>query len=441
MSFPAYPKYKDSGVPWLGNVPTGWTVGRIKDLFEIRKRIAGELGHDVLSITQTGLRVKDVEGNEGQQAMDYSKYQKVLPGEFAMNHMDLLTGWIDIATQAGVTSPDYRVFGARNPEAVDADYFLRVFQMAYSARQFYPFGQGSSQLGRWRLPKDEFYAFPAPIPSLDEQKQIRLFLDRETGKIDALVAAQERLIALLKEKRQAVISHAVTKGLDPDALMKDSGIEWLGEIPAHWDVWKLKGLTSRIGDGLHGTPEYDDDGPCYFINGTNLEDGSIRITEATRSVSSSTAEAHRTALDHSTVLISINGTIGNLALYRGETVILGKSAAYINCCEEIDREFLFYVLQSDSAKHSFRNTIANTTIHNLSLDAIRSLRIGLPVMSEQKQIAESMLDISTQIGDSIDEASKAIDLLKERRAALISAAVTGKINVRGLVEQHEMEAA
>ena len=190
MSFPAYPDYKDSDVPWLGLVPKHWTIGRIKDLFEIRKRIAGELGHDVLSITQSGLRVKDVESNHGQQAMDYSKYQFVHPGDFAMNHMDLLTGWIDIASQSGVTSPDYRVFAPRDPSASNDRFYLSVFQMAYTARQFYPFGQGSSQLGRWRLPTDGFNNFPIPVPPREEQEEIRAFLDRETAKIDALVSEQ-----------------------------------------------------------------------------------------------------------------------------------------------------------------------------------------------------------------------------------------------------------
>jgi hypothetical protein len=115
MSFPRYPKYKDSGVEWLGQVPEHWEVQRVRWLCEIKKRIAGELGYEVLSITQQGVKVKDLESNEGQLSMDYSKYQLVEVGDFAMNHMDLLTGYVDISNVRGVTSPDYRVFSIRDP--------------------------------------------------------------------------------------------------------------------------------------------------------------------------------------------------------------------------------------------------------------------------------------------------------------------------------------
>src|SRR5690606_15334759 len=139
-------------------------------------------------------------------------------GDFAMNHMDLLTGYVDVSKTIGVTSPDYRVFRLRNAAACSR-YFLYLFQNAYKRKIFFPFGQGSSLLGRWRLPTDEFNAFNIPLPPSAEQTRIAAFLDRETAKIDALVAEQRNLIALLKEKRQALISHAITKGLDPDVPM------------------------------------------------------------------------------------------------------------------------------------------------------------------------------------------------------------------------------
>ena len=228
MSFPRYPKYKASGVEWLGEVPEHWEVRRVRWLCEIRKRIAGVLGHDVLSITQQGVKVKDTESNDGQLSMDYSKYQLVDIGDFAMNHMDLLTGYVDISPVNGVTSPDYRVFTIRNRTRCNDHYLLYLFQMGYRNKIFYAYGQGSSQLGRWRLPTEQFKDLSFPLPLIEEQITIAAFLDHETAKIDELVSEQERLIDLLKEKRQAVISHAVTKGLNPDAPMKDSGIEWLG---------------------------------------------------------------------------------------------------------------------------------------------------------------------------------------------------------------------
>ena len=183
MSFSKYPKYKDSGVEWLGDVPEHWKVRKVRWLCTIKKRIAGELGHDVLSITQQGIKVKNLEGNDGQLSMDYSKYQFVEIGDFAMNHMDLLTGYLDIASARGVTSPDYRVFSIRDTDACHDEYILSVFQMGYRNKIFYAYGQGSSQLGRWRLPTEQFNELPFPLPPQDEQRKIASFINRETAKM------------------------------------------------------------------------------------------------------------------------------------------------------------------------------------------------------------------------------------------------------------------
>ena len=147
MSLPRYPRYKDSGVEWLGEVPSDWDVRRIRFLFQIKKRIAGAEGYDVLSITQQGIKIKDLESNDGQLSMDYSKYQFVEVGDFAMNHMDLLTGYVDVSKFNGVTSPDYRVFSLRDQNVCNDRYFLYIFQNGYKQRIFYPFGQGPLNSG------------------------------------------------------------------------------------------------------------------------------------------------------------------------------------------------------------------------------------------------------------------------------------------------------
>src|SRR6266446_4036184 len=141
MSFPRYKHYKDSGVQWLGQVPTTWGIRRIRHLFEIRKRIAGGEGYDVLAITQQGIKLKDTASGDGQLSADYSKYQFVQVGDFAMNHMDLLTGYVDISPIFGVTSPDYRVFAVRNREVCFDRYYLYLFQAGYRNKIFYAFGQ------------------------------------------------------------------------------------------------------------------------------------------------------------------------------------------------------------------------------------------------------------------------------------------------------------
>lgn len=200
---------KDSGVEWLGWIPAHWSKSPIKRMFYISKTIAGKTGFDVLSITQRGLKVKDITSGEGQLAADYSNYQIVEPGDFAMNHMDLLTGWIDVSDRSGVTSPDYRVFKARR-EDIDKRYYLRVFQYYYFGRIFYGFCKGISSKGRWRLPADAFRNMQAPVPPLDEQRRIADYLDERCAQIDRAISAKKSIIADLKAYKQSLIYEVVT---------------------------------------------------------------------------------------------------------------------------------------------------------------------------------------------------------------------------------------
>ncbi len=427
---------------WLGRVPSNWELKRIRHLFEIRKRISGSVGYEVLSITQKGIKPKDTESGDGQLSADYSKYQFVEVGDFAMNHMDLLTGYVDISPFHGVTSPDYRVFAIRDRTVCFDKYYLYLFQAGYRNKIFFAYGQGSSQLGRWRFPTDEFNSFEFPVPSLDEQRTIAAFLDRETAKIDVLVAEQQRLTELLQEKRQAVISHAVIRGLHTTDTFKPSGVKCMGDVPSSWSVTKLLRVTKGIGDGLHGTPDYVEGSQFYFVNGNNLTNGFISITDTTRCISEDEYTRHLVLMDQSTLLMSINGTIGNVALYRGEQVMLGKSAAYINCSDELSRLFLFFLMQSSFARSYFNREVTGTTIYNLSLESIRSMPVALPPPSEQKAIVKFLGQQTSAIDALSAEVQAAIDRLQERRTALIYAAVTGKIDVRGLVAtQPEKEAA
>ncbi len=204
---------KNSGVEWLGEVPEHWDLKRFKHLFKVRKRIAGKTGYDILSITQKGIKIKDITSGEGQLSMDYSKYQLVYKSDFAMNHMDLLTGFVDISSHDGVTSPDYRVFTLEHKSSV-AEYYLRLLQMGYLDKLFYPLGQGAAHIGRWRLPTEAFNEFIAPCPPYEEQKEISHFVNKTHSKIDALLEKAEEAITLMKERKTALISAAVTGKID-----------------------------------------------------------------------------------------------------------------------------------------------------------------------------------------------------------------------------------
>ncbi|OQQ10533.1 hypothetical protein BK411_01990 [Vibrio splendidus] len=204
---------KDSGVEWLGEVPEHWDLKRFKHLFKIRKRIAGQTGYDILSITQKGIKVKDITSGEGQLSMDYSKYQLVYQGDYAMNHMDLLTGFVDISSHNGVTSPDYRVFTLEHKLSAPS-YYLRLLQMGYLDKLFYPLGQGAAHIGRWRLPTEAFNEFIAPCPPYEEQKEISDYIDKNHRRIDSLLEKAQGAIILMKERKTALISAAVTGKID-----------------------------------------------------------------------------------------------------------------------------------------------------------------------------------------------------------------------------------
>ena len=201
---------KDSGSVWFEEIPCNWVMKRIKYLFHIKKDIVGKEGYTVLSITQRGIQPKDLSKNEGQIAANYSQYQLLAPGDFAMNHMDLLTGWVDISKYSGVTSPDYRVFVLDDTEKNDSSYYLYLMQMCYFNRIFYGLGQGVSGMGRWRLQADKFLNFPVVVPPVDEQKEIASYLNEKCSGIEVLIAKKQQYLTEIENYKKSLIYEYVT---------------------------------------------------------------------------------------------------------------------------------------------------------------------------------------------------------------------------------------
>ena len=201
---------KDSGSVWFEEIPCNWVMKRIKYLFHIKKDIAGKEGYTVLSITQRGIQPKDLSKNEGQIAANYSQYQLLAPGDFAMNHMDLLTGWVDISKYSGVTSPDYRVFVLDDAEKNDSSYYLYLMQMCYFNRIFYGLGQGVSGMGRWRLQADKFLNFPVVVPPVDEQKEIASYLNEKCRGIEVMIAKKQQYLTEIENYKKSLIYEYVT---------------------------------------------------------------------------------------------------------------------------------------------------------------------------------------------------------------------------------------
>lgn len=200
---------KDSGNQYWGRIPTNWHLSDIKYLFEIVKRIAGKEGYDILSVTQKGIKIKDISNNEGQVAESYANYQFVYPGDFVMNHMDLLTGWVDCSKLFGVTSPDYRVFRLRDKNN-SLNYYKYIMQTCYMNRIFYSLGQGVSNLGRWRLQTSSFNNFMVPVPPVEVQESIANYLDKKCTEINACIDDKQRQLEVLEEYKKSLIYEYVT---------------------------------------------------------------------------------------------------------------------------------------------------------------------------------------------------------------------------------------
>ena len=200
---------KDSGNQYWGSIPTNWHLSDIKYLFEIVKRNAGKEGYDILSVTQKGIKIKDISNNEGQVAESYANYQFVYPGDFVMNHMDLLTGWVDCSNLFGVTSPDYRVFRLRDKNN-SLSYYKYIMQTCYMNRIFYSLGQGVSNLGRWRLQTSSFNNFMVPVPPVEVQESIATYLDKKCTEINACIDDKQRQLEVLEEYKKSLICEYVT---------------------------------------------------------------------------------------------------------------------------------------------------------------------------------------------------------------------------------------
>jgi type I restriction enzyme, S subunit len=205
---------------------------------------------------------------------------------------------------------------------------------------------------------------------------------------------------------------------------KDSGIEWLGSIPTNWNLRRLQDLSHKIGDGLHGTPKYVDSSPYYFINGNNLSNGHIQITDSAKCISKDDYQQYKIKLDSNSILLSINGTIGNLAFYGGELIVLGKSAAYIRIKSNFNKIFIYYFLKSEVINTFFNTSFAGTTIKNLSLGTIRITIVPLPSLDEQKSIAHYLDTKTAQIDRKIDLLTQKATQYGNLKQSLINETVT-----------------
>ena len=433
MSFPRYPAYKDSGVEWLGEVPAAWALLPFWTLFRRTKRTGYE-GEQLLSVYRDhGVVPKSSrDDNNNKPSDDLSPYQLVEPGDLAINKMKAWQGSVAISEHRGIVSPAYFVYSATH--AHHSRFLHYLFRSPRYITGYLSLSKGI-RVNQWDLEPEDHSRMPVVIPSPAEQAAIANFLDHETAKIDALVAEQERLIELLKEKRQAVISHAVTKGLDPSVPMKDSGVEWLGEVPSHWHVGRVKQFFATTSGSTPQTDRQDIyyNGEIAWIRSLDLTDGEITEWE----IGITPAAIEDTAckvLPIGTVLVAMyggDGTIGKNGLLR-VTAATNQAICAILPSPQFDPAFVLAFMQHQRP-YWMVGAEGTRKDPNISQDRVRNAVVLCPPLAEQEAISEHLRKAVSAFSSLEKEADTAIRLLLERRTTLISAAVTGQIDVRDWV--------
>jgi len=429
MSFPKYPEYKDSGVEWLAEVPQNWDVKRLGYYFVERREKVSDVDYEPLSVTKMGI-VPQLE--TAAKTDDNDNRKKVCAGDFVINSRSDRKGSSGLSDRDGSVSLINTVLCPR--EDILGIFAHHLFRSIPFQEEFYRYGKGIVA-DLWSTNYSEMKSIVLAIPPLPEQSAIATVLDRETAKIDALVAEQEKLIELLKEKRQAVISHAVTKGLDPNVPMKDSGVEWLGEVPEHWGLLTIGHASEFLSYGFTNPMPTTDIGP-YMLTANDIGYGYINYENAR----STSQEALESLTDKSKpisgdILITKDGTLGRVAIHDGKKCCINQSVAILRVTpEKLLPEFLATALLGSVYQEKMIFDAGGTTIKHIYISRLSKMLLAVPPIKEQYDILK-YLNYEVQASDQlIAESQRAIDLLKERRSALISAAVTGKIDVRGLAD-------
>lgn len=407
MSLKPYHEYKDSGVDWVGSVPTHWPLSPIRSVVEER-RIKNPDGNEAFYLSLVsgrGVMPYSQKGDIGNKMPeDLSRCKVVEEGDLVINSMNYGIGSYGVSSYQGVCSPVYIVLRPR--PSVDVSFIKRIFEVSSFQKLAQSFGSGILEHRR-AISWENLRTLRVPVPTLTEQRVIAEFLDRETAEIDAFIADQERLIELLEERRAATITHAVTKGLDPDRPIKDSGVESLGEVPADWDVVAVSRFVS-------------------FGNGSDYKH--VEVVNGGYPVIGSGGEFRRASeylFDGESVLFGRKGTVDKPLYVTGKFWTV-DTMYYTNIdTRYLVPKFLYYW----ALRIPFDFYLTNTALPSMTQTDLGSAKIALPGRAEQDRIVQYIDREMSELDAAVSDAREAIVLSRERRAALISAAVTGQLDV------------
>lgn len=421
-----YPAYKDSGVEWLGKVPEHWSISRVRNHYQLRNGFpfdSGSFSPEGVSENRL-VRIRDLSPSE-----TWVYTNEPCPDAAKISNGDVIIGmdgdFNAVLWRSGTAKLNQRLCAVRGDTDETTKLFLYLIPTPLKIINDTAYATTVKHLS-----SGEVLSTRIALPPASELSEIMAHLDRETARIDALIEKKTRFIELLREKRQALITHAVTKGLNPNAKMKDSGVEWLGEVPEHWDALPLRRVVESVKTG--GTPSEeqpspDADGLAWFTPGDFS--GSLILTSSEKRVSAlavSTGEA-KVFPAGSVLIVSIGATLGKVG-YITNPASANQQINAVIPNKRIDGYFLAHSL---SVKAEAMWFLANAaTIGIMNQEKTKEIWLAVPPPTEQKEIAEYLDERTVRIDSLIFRTERSIDLLKERRSALITAAVTGQIDLR-----------
>ncbi|EHR5465261.1 restriction endonuclease subunit S [Vibrio parahaemolyticus] len=437
--YKAYPEYKDSGIEWLKDMPTHWQLTRAKHLFKrVQRPVRPEDG------IVTAFRDGEVTLRSNRRVDGFTNaakeigYQGVRKGDLLVHAMDGFAGAIGMSDSDGKCSPVCSVCVPWESGVVDTEYYGYLVRQLAVTDFITSLAKGIRERStEFRF--GELSALPLAVPPYIEQQKIANFLSHETAKIDTLITKQEKLIELLKEKRQAVISHAVTKGLNPDVPMKDSGVEWLGDVPEHWGVIQNKRLFELT--PKKSQIESKKNELCNFVPMDKLKQDTLILDE--ERIISSVFDGYTYFENEDILIAKVTPCFENknmvVARNMKNGIGFGSSEIYVlRCNSKVNNDFMYYRLQEDVFMNIAISAMTGAGgLKRVPADIMMNFKLALPPLEEQLEISKTLKDKLAIFDELSVKAVETIELMKERKTALISAAVTGKIDVRDWQESEQ----
>ncbi|MBF0399697.1 MAG: restriction endonuclease subunit S [Magnetococcales bacterium] len=431
-----YPQLRDSGLPWLGQVPKHWDVRRNGCLFAQRN----DTGHEELPILEvslrTGVRVRDMDnGMRKQQMTDRSRYKRAAKGDIAYNMMRMWQGAVGVAPVDGLISPAYVV--ARPFLEVNSRYYGYLFRTVDYMQQVNKFSRGIVS-DRNRLYWDEFKQMPSAFPPSEEQTAIANFLDAHGRRTAHLIRNKRRLIALLNEQKQAIINQAVTRGLDPNAPMKPTGIDWMPEIPAHWEIYKIKQIAHFNPSKSEGASTFSDEDEVVFLPMESIS--TTGIIDCSQRGKLQTLRNGYTYFRRGDVVVAKitpcfeNGKGAYLGELETEIGFGTTEFIVLRAQAKINPIFLYQVMMLPAFRRGGEMAMTGAAgQQRVPISFLKEFTIGLPGLQEQQEILKFVEEESHKSEQTSGKAQKEVELIYEYRERLIADIVTGKLDVRDVV--------